>query len=670
MKLSDVLSYKIIKNNNMANDLIISPNSVQQITPLDEFHWSERGITKDGNVPNIIDFKKSQEPKVGYVYIRKGSSYMELIKLTQYVERCDEKNSDYVHRYFVCANYNLETKSWEKSSSGKNIADIKEYYTLVLNDYELLIEQANKAYKGELNLSEIVGNTEESLETGLVTTKYSKDQLYSLADVAADKKNKLSEIKSVINLLIEQEKERIGVIIRNMESAVGIFQKQIQEIMKVIQYIELYYGINEELFQITKGENAPLEEPISVRQMILYMDEEVAISDIYGHVKEGFDFNNVDDFNNWLLDPENRDRIIPEKRAVVVLKPRRHDKNYRDNFSNATLNPYNKTTYLLIRNGDNLYCINSDNLFIYGQVFPNKSEIEKLMFDLNNSNSSYDKQNTENKIESLTDRGKTFALIVQGLVDRSDVFKPIQPGTNIFKENVLNFIYDQENIISDGRLSWKEYHKEINSSIKRGSRIALSDSMQTQWDRYDNKRRFIKQYVDYPDMPTSGIYEVDTFKDEIYRNNEIINRERFIIKYYAGGQYYKFGEGYVDRTTRVSFVVEKDDFFVLNYDMLCVEDIDYYLNSRVNREGYEKMIPLLKMVRNMLPTEMLSEKEFIKMLYSDVKKMGVNESKINDIIVETISWWKYKNIWKRPITKDNVLAYRMIIKQIKHIIKN
>lgn len=38
----------------------------------------------------------------------------------------------------------------------------------------------------------------------------------------------------------------------------------------------------------------------------------------------------------------------------------------------------------------------------------------------------------------------------------------------------------------------------------------------------------------------------------------------------------------------------------------------------------------------------------------------LSELEIVSSIDEAIDWWKYKNIWKRPITEDDTKAVRMI----------
>jgi hypothetical protein len=44
---------------------------------------------------------------------------------------------------------------------------------------------------------------------------------------------------------------------------------------------------------------------------------------------------------------------------------------------------------------------------------------------------------------------------------------------------------------------------------------------------------------------------------------------------------------------------------------------------------------------------------------------NLNEEKIYELIWDAIDWWKHKNLYKRPIDKDDAKALRMIVKKLK-----
>ena len=78
-------------------------------------------------------------------------------------------------------------------------------------------------------------------------------------------------------------------------SATDKYRKMIKRVMKVIGQIELYLGINEDIIQIQEGETS--DAPITLRQQLLYMDEE------YGStLNDGLDFKNIEEFKDALFD--------------------------------------------------------------------------------------------------------------------------------------------------------------------------------------------------------------------------------------------------------------------------------------------------------------------------------------------------------------------------------
>jgi hypothetical protein len=55
------------------------------------------------------------------------------------------------------------------------------------------------------------------------------------------------------------------------------------------------------------------------------------------------------------------------------------------------------------------------------------------------------------------------------------------------------------------------------------------------------------------------------------------------------------------------------------------------------------------------------------MIYAQVYNKFLKSSEtIYQEIFDAIDWWKFKNMWKRPIEKDDTKALRMIV---KHILK-
>lgn len=587
-------------------------------------------------------------PEVGDVYIPKTFTYSgDILRIVS----IDDNG------VYGCLRYDFKSRSFIETDRNKiSLRDLREYYRKTLNVFSDLTDIAVNDQRQLL--SQKFNNISYSTDLAVVNKK-SKDDLIVHSHRMELLANRAEESQIVLKCYIEYRKSLLDEQLKSFNDQVSQYKDKIKEINQMISMIELYCGIEEEVRTITIGKAASVDTKISIRQKILFMDEECAVSDVYGHLKDGFDYNNIDDFCYWLKDNHNRDQVIPERKSIVVLKPRRYNKDYKNQYDNVILNQYNRESYILIRNGENLYLIFTENFYIYDTVFPSKDIAQKIYEKI--STRDFHKKPGEIDYRSIIERTKTFAIFVQGVLDRTTLLHPIKENSNYFTGYAdVEFIYDDDNILGDNRPRYKEWVREINKEIKAGSRIVfnkqqfLADYRSTA----DYRECFKKYYREFPEIPEDGIYEVsEIVTDEYYG-------ERICFKYKPGGQYYSFTEGYKDRTTAVTFCARRNDDWIINYDQLELSDIDYYLNSRIDRPSYNNFIPLLKTVRQQLIKEQQSEQLFIDLI--------MNNLKLDDrqIVIDCITWWKYKNKIKRSIDKDDALAYRMITTRIKTLRRN
>ena len=114
-----------------------------------------------------------------------------------------------------------------------------------------------------------------------------------------------------------------------------------------------------------------------------------------------------------------------------------------------------------------------------------------------------------------------------------------------------------------------------------------------------------------------------------------------------------WGGGYKDRQKRVSFNLRRSDSFTLNYDLITFKDVDYFIKNRYERKNYLDILPVLRGIRKRRLVELEWEKGFVKTVAS-------NHNVTEELVWKGIEWWKTKVIWKRPLTKDDNKAWRMI----------
>lgn len=436
------------------------------------------------------------------------------------------------------------------------------------------------------------------------------------------------------------------------------FRNQLTNIQKALSMLQLYIGDENYVQQLASGENAPAEVPFTLHQQLLFMDEECGIvSD------GGIDVERIEEFDKWLLQDDHLDRLLPDAKGIVALKSRRFSKEYGDPNYNSIMDHWNRHTYFLIRNGQNLYRIDSDHIEISERLFPLRSEMQELYDLAAASEWEHQKKDAAQRIQSANERYHRIILFIQGLLDHTEVLHPVPQGVNLFKPETyadwINLVYDDEACLTDGRLSYKEWLSQINATVKRGSRIVFCTPDRKVIGYHKNSlayyanNHFLRYYNNdfaVPDLPCSGIYTLDTVT---YNGAECL-----AFKYNPGDTIYSTAY-YGERRNRISFLLLDSDTYI-NYDRISLDEIEYYLNSRQERKNYLSVLPVLLEVRKSLRVEQQQEDAFRLMLLGQLQQQGVSMSDANRQIDDAIDWWKYKNIWKRPISNDDAKALRMI----------
>jgi hypothetical protein len=486
-------------------------------------------------------------------------------------------------------------------------------------------------------------SADESIESNsqIIHLK-SSDSLIKVKREMEIKRNYIKALHNRLEGMLNNKRRQLYAVIEK-------FNNKLQKIYKVLYTIELYLGVNEEVIQLTEGIKAPVDSPICLRQQILYMDEEIGI-----YEDGGMGFQDIPKFDSWISD--HFKELLPEEKGVVVFRVRREKKDYGNVYSTAINKEEDMKTYFLIRNGNNLYRIFAD-IVVHPRLFPFRNEINKIYENIKSE--KHFPEYRQKEVDNLILQYQRTALVLQGIIDRTDIFSPIPQDINIFNPdsygNTLKLIYDEENILPDGRKSFNEWRKEINSHIERGSRIIYHYDWSEMREEYIRERYFeYRNY--YPPAPKDCMFTVeDIVSDDGYRS-----KKEDVIKVLFFLRDWRLDE----RKRRTAFKLYFDDWFILNYDKISLEDLEFYIHSRVDRPNYLKMLPVLIEAKKTRLEELKWEKEFVRMTVEELfrENIIVNEEKV----WEAVNWWKNKVIWKRPITKDDAKALRMIKSKLKN----
>lgn len=201
-------------------------------------------------------------------------------------------------------------------------------------------------------------------------------------DVGAFKNALVLAKKETLPALFKRHEELAGELSRwlgapsmTLKARLEPMKASIENIDDRIFNINLYAGIFENIQTIADGAPAAKEERLRICQRRLYMDEECLLDYEAG----GMEFDGLKAFDQWLAKPVNRDRILPFPRCMVSMRVRR---NVKDR-SGIGLDAYvqireaqaDKLTFLIVRNGDQLYRVSTE--IDFGELmFP-----ERAVFD-------------------------------------------------------------------------------------------------------------------------------------------------------------------------------------------------------------------------------------------------------------------------------------------------
>jgi len=476
----------------------------------------------------------------------------------------------------------------------------------------------------------------------------------------AETRNALQKFQKTI----QAKQKELAALLEEQSTALELSVKGIMEVVERLEEavwtINLYLGKDETILQLKKGVPAPKEEPISIRQLVLFMDEESVINAESG----GLDFQKIEEFDKWVSDPSNLEQVLPEIKGMVAIKPRRRTVEYTNSaYANAEMNKKNLKTYFLLRNGENLYRIGTD-LEVDDVLFPRRDEYDRIFTAIR-----YDWDTHKQRREAIRPGSREYMeavekadeeqrhylrilLFLQGILDRTVVFRPLpvarlNVGNPETYEKALRFIHDAELCLPSGKKSFEEWFEDLNSKVRKGHRIVGA------WRRYEAKNyvHISPKRADPPeDFEIYSVDEVDggSVKFRYVRNDEIY------VPY----------EGVRKSQKRASCSVNRDSRLFINYDDVDPADIVFYLGSRVDRHNYLEMFPLLRCVKRAKERELSEEEPFRKLLAGSIStEYGVSIERAERAVPDLVRWYKFKNKTKRGLKENDKKALRMIVRE-------
>lgn len=616
--------------------------------------------------------RKDHVPEKGNIYRdRNGESFIRVGDVARTLEGG--------HKVFSCEKYDFLRQRWEPTYE-RSENTLCEYYILVVNDrgtaddndWRLITDIAGRMLTGdEQSVGKMIGEMTGCVpveDTQALVAQSDAKKVSSLTEQAEMLKDRLDTIRCAMDATIQQKRREMKQKVDLLSASIKMIKEQVRTLYRVITVMNLYTGRNVELQQVCDGEPAPGNEPIHVRQRILYADEEYMADAEWG----GIDFQKMDEFYQWLNHPANRDIILPEPKCIVAVKPRRKDIRYSSNsWYNDELNRWNHHTIILFRNGGKIFALDSDDLELFGTAIPYSDQADR--FDRKaqeiikrNSFVDSDLDRLKNESEALGYMYTKYISFLQGVIDNGIVYDITSARPNLAKEIGVVYVHDDENAIGTGR-DWKEFQKEANGKIRRGTRIVYTPLYNI---TPGEPNRFYMYDSNKPSPPKKGIYNVDYPTKTEYRpdpdrphhmKKQTGKRDRLAL-FYTPGNPWKWDDSVKDRSEAWLY----NPACVLNYDVLTIDIVDEFLKDRTQRETYLEWLPVLAKAREQLANEKTLEDAFVLSMGNAIQREdpSIPSECIERLVREAISWWKKKVIFTRPLSADDAKAWRMIKKEI------
>lgn len=549
------------------------------------------------------------------------------------------------------------------------------------------------------------------VEPGPSTLELAKEWIGNVAEKRNSitlKKTRLHDMQRNVEAMLEEQKKWMQAI-----TCIKDIAKKLNE---VINTLNLYLGSGEEIVQLTNGESAPRDIPLTVRQLVLFMDEECALATDEG----GIDGHTIEQFDTWLTeDPAHLNQILPEVKGVVCLKPRRNMKDYSENAEvNARMNEANRETYILIRNGENLFRVcppwgvrkfffptktEFDNIFTeWKRLY--KDEAIKLGIDVSDwteDDNRFGGRNcrvpvapgSEKFNELMEDAEGDMAyyskalIMLQGIIDRTGIFPEFQEiGLNLIDvtqwTDFLRFVHDADPsfLLTTGRETFSQFMNRQSENLQPGDRvIGLLNDLEHSSSRYDGESRISPKNASNPD--DMKLYTIEGRQGQgwkiLYDRTDRVGRYKTVPSDHPNaGKPVPNKPGYVYVThvrewvtevpkTRASFQLRPGDDGIITFDRITLEEIEYFLNDRLSRHDYLRMFELLKRVRSMKREEREQEEPFITLCVGEAMKRvpELTEGEIRPQVIKALQWYKYKNKVHRAISDDYAKAVKMVVDQ-------
>jgi len=244
-------------------------------------------------------------------------------------------------------------------------------------------------------------------------------------------------------------------------------------------------------------------------------------------------------------------------------------------------------------------------------------------------------------------------LVLQGLVQRSTLFDPIDKKADVFSSDMeQHFVClrnDELNAIGDGRITWKTYRAWLEDQLRPGVRVAFRGR-----DSYHDKleeRTGVKSISDWPD--SREVYALESGIEGYYGSD-------FSFLYLPDEEVW--GNWYTEsskRTQRVRFGCSAHELWPV--DFIGWRVVRSLVENRAERANYVESFPMIARWYRLKKAEQEREQPFVDLVLSQAGCAEADRPRAERIL----RWWKVKTKTHRNLGVDEAKALRMCVQALR-----
>lgn len=450
-------------------------------------------------------------------------------------------------------------------------------------------------------------------------------------------------------------------------------RSHVDKIMAGIGNLDLFVGKDVHVIEIRKGEQAPVDMPLTVVQRKLTVDTELAV---WLDVNAWFDFSSMEMFHQALRDhPGLVEQIFPTERCILAMATTHRHIDYKDAWNNQERNEKNQHVFLMVRNGENLTQIYSpvESHLGASRLFPSADEQQRHFRGRDGTTIKFEDVAYSDRLaahEKMALHYLRFLILVCGLDYRLKLFGSFFPANHAekflsmeFQEKYLRFLHDEDGsgllAEPDPRPTLSEYIKKMNAYLSSGSRVLCN------WNEVMNL--VTAPGVCKEDRGYSGFYRNASPKDSF--NVVVATRQGADIIVEVPVTRYSTDTVFNCKVNLSKFRYNRSEDCQLAFlclDAVKPEDLEWYIQRRVYRDDHLFYIRFFKLALKFIKSEQEEERPYRQYLLSSLVDGKVGDAENHSSLIDqcVIAWRTANRGQPLSVAMQNAKGQQALLNQL------